>query len=399
MKNIFKITAFLVCFLMALPVNAQEYDNDISLEEGSVQTASDILVGDTVRIYATVTNNSNVDLSGVVKFYDENKEAFIGEDQAVSVIANKTDDVFVDWEAEETGNHAIGVRVLPWDEDGDDPNNNKVTKTIFVDIDSDGDGIGNKTDSDDDNDGVADVNDAFPLDPDESQDTDGDGIGNNADTDDDNDGISDIADLFPLDANESVDGDGDGIGDNSDAFPDDPNESVDTDGDGVGDNSDPDNANHGPIPKITTDKNTVSKGSIVTFNALKSYDPDGEIVSFDWDFGDGTVETGVVIDHIFKKTGTYSVKLLTADDKGETREITTEIRVIMKWQTIALLVVTLILILLLVSFKKIFPKSKKTAPATKPAKRTVPIKNRANSKSGKTKIAAKRKKALPGKKK
>ena len=42
-------------------------------------------------------------------------------------------------------------------------------------------------DGDDDEDGVPNGVDAFPLDPNESEDTDHDGIGNNADSDDDND--------------------------------------------------------------------------------------------------------------------------------------------------------------------------------------------------------------------
>jgi hypothetical protein len=64
--------------------------------------------------------------------------------------------------------------------------------------DLDEDGQYNYFDTDDDNDGVADSEDAFPFDADESVDTDGDGIGNNADTDDDNDGIPDEADVYPL---------------------------------------------------------------------------------------------------------------------------------------------------------------------------------------------------------
>ncbi|OUR88076.1 hypothetical protein A9Q81_24720, partial [Gammaproteobacteria bacterium 42_54_T18] len=78
--------------------------------------------------------------------------------------------------------------------------------------DNDGDGIDNNADTDDDNDGVADSDDAFPLDDSESVDTDGDGTGNNADTDDDNDGVSDSDDAFPLDSTESVDTDGDTSG-------------------------------------------------------------------------------------------------------------------------------------------------------------------------------------------
>ena len=72
-------------------------------------------------------------------------------------------------------------------------------------VDTDNDFLGNACDSDDDNDGVADSEDAFPLDASESVDTDNDGIGNNADTDDDGDGYSDSdessAGTDPLDAN------------------------------------------------------------------------------------------------------------------------------------------------------------------------------------------------------
>ena len=56
--------------------------------------------------------------------------------------------------------------------------------------------------------------------------------------DSDGDGVADGNDAFPNDANETADTDGDGVGDNGDAFPDDANETVDTDGDGVGDNGD-----------------------------------------------------------------------------------------------------------------------------------------------------------------
>ncbi|NDF34141.1 MAG: hypothetical protein EB157_06230, partial [Euryarchaeota archaeon] len=145
---------------------------------------------------------------------------------------------------------------------------------------TDGDGIGNNSDTDDDNDGVADTNDAFPLDSEETLDTDNDGIGDNSDTDVDGDGVDndydmdfpgnenladentngiadigetdtdgdgviDALDAFPSDPNETADSDSDGVGDNADAFPNDNSETADSDGDGVGDNADafPNDAN------------------------------------------------------------------------------------------------------------------------------------------------------------
>ena len=345
------------------PAFAQDYTADLSLEEGDVRMAEYVIVGKTLRIYATVRNNSDHDLFGTVKFYDEKRGKFIGEDQPVSVIANSTDDVFVDWNASSVGDYPISIRVIPWENEGDNPNNNKITISVYVDLDSDGDGIPNRLDPDDDNDGVPDVQDAFPLDPNEWLDTDGDGIGNNADEDDDGDGVPDVQDAFPLDPNEWLDTDGDGVGDNADAFPYDPTEWADIDQDGLGDNADPDTSNKGPVAHIDTESNVVSAGSVVTFNALKAYDSDGEIISYEWDFGEGVESTSVIADKIFEKPGTYDVTLKVTDDKGEYRIAKLTITVIYRWQTFALIAILLLLFLLLVykiaNSKKILAKKKK----------------------------------------
>ena len=338
----------LIAFLWITPVLAQDFNRDLALEEGSIRTQNNVIVGRTVRIYATVKNNSDTDLFGTVKFYDEEHQEFIGQDQPVSVVAGSTDDVFVDWEAKNVGSYPISARVIPWEDEGDDPENNKTTTNIYVDIDSDGDGMPNSQDPDDDNDGVPDNSDAFPTDPSESQDTDGDGIGNNADEDDDGDGSVDVQDLFPTDATETADLDGDGVGDNADAFPNDPQESADADQDGLGDNADPDSTNKGPVPVIDTEDNVVSRGDVITFNALKSRDEDGEIATYEWDFGQGVESTSVVVDHIFEKAGTYEVKLRVIDDKGEFRTGMMTITVIHKWQTFALILILLLLFILLI---------------------------------------------------
>jgi hypothetical protein len=83
-------------------------------------------------------------------------------------------------------------------------------------LDSDSDGVYNADDTDDDDDGVADGDDVFPYDPEESADFDGDGRGDNADLDDDDDGVLDVTDAFPFDDTESRDTDGDGVGNNTD---------------------------------------------------------------------------------------------------------------------------------------------------------------------------------------
>jgi len=131
---------------------------------------------------------------------------------------------------------------------------------------------------DSDGDGIADEDDAFPQDSNETNDDDGDGVGNNSDAfpknsnetnDDDGDGVGDNSDAFPQDSNETHDDDGDGVGNNSDAFPQDSNETVDTDGDGVGDNSDfkPEDPSIS-TPIIVSDKSANMLAVAIIFLAL-----------------------------------------------------------------------------------------------------------------------------------
>ncbi len=50
----------------------------------------------------------------------------------------------------------------------------------------------------------------------------------------------------------------------------------------------------------------------------KSYDPDGKIVSWHWDFGDGTISTSQNPIHKYSKAGTYFIKLTVTDNDGAT---------------------------------------------------------------------------------
>jgi PKD repeat protein len=69
-------------------------------------------------------------------------------------------------------------------------------------------------------------------------------------------------------------------------------------------------------------------GETVTFNASASYDPDGTIVSYSWDFGDGATGGGVVTTHMYAAGGTYTVKLTATDNEGLNTTVTKEITVL-----------------------------------------------------------------------
>ena len=370
-KIIFHIILIaMIALNMSSSVFAADFNKDIGIGKSDISAPANILKGDKIKIYTTVHNNSAYDLTGVVKFYNERTGTYIGSDQPISILPKKTDDVFITWNADSTGAHKIAVRIVPWDKVGDNPNNNKIIKSIYVDIDSDKDGTGNRLDSDDDNDGVADIEDDFPLDPKESKDTDKDGIGNNEDTDDDNDSVADIKDDFPLDPKESKDTDKDGVGDNADVFPYDPKEWKDSDKDKLGDNADPNDSNHGPIPSVNAPGDAKINKKI-TFNANKSKDPDGKIIKYEWDFGDGKVDTGVIVNHSFEKSGQYLVSLKVTDDKKETRIQKMQVKVGVDWLFVVMISGLILLVLLIAGYfirKHLNQKSNRKKPSKKKKK-------------------------------
>ncbi len=58
--------------------------------------------------------------------------------------------------------------------------------------------------------------------------------------------------------------------------------------------------------------------SPVNFSAEKSYDEDGKISTYNWDFGDGKTGSGIKIQHTYSKSGYYKVTLSIVDDEGKT---------------------------------------------------------------------------------
>ncbi|MFQ6064779.1 MAG: PKD domain-containing protein [Candidatus Bathyarchaeia archaeon] len=76
--------------------------------------------------------------------------------------------------------------------------------------------------------------------------------------------------------------------------------------------------NRPPLASFTENPTTVLTGEIIHFNASDSYDPDGNITSYFWDFGDATDATGVNVSHAYADDGNYTVTLVVTDDDGRT---------------------------------------------------------------------------------
>jgi PKD repeat protein len=134
--------------------------------------------------------------------------------------------------------------------------------------------------------------------------------------------------------------------------------------------------NRQPIALFTANETEVDVGKAINFNASESYDPDGYIVKYFWDFGDGTNETGMIVDHAYNEAGNYTVTLTVTDDDGATDSDTDEITVNalpeIPWALFAVLGLSIIaaaatLIYLWYRRRKRKKTAKTTTPPTKPA--------------------------------
>jgi len=409
-KHLKILIATLSSLLITLPyINVAFAANsgDLSITSSNVQFSTNtFLEGRKIRIYATVTNNSTADLLGTVKFYDNGPQ--VSGDQPISLFGNRADDVFVDW-IPAWGSHTIKVEIFPWEDNGDDPANNVISRTVYVQQDTDHDMIPNDKDDDDDGDGVSDSEDKYPLDKDEWADTDGDGTGDNTDTDDDNDGVPDGQDDLPLDPTETTDTDKDGTGDiadtdddgdgvsdtqemnqgtgstnpdsdadgtndGADPFPSNNTEWNDNDTDKIGDNADIDDDNDGildesddfpfnkgPVLEINEDAYTAALGQEAVFDASESYDEDGQITSYSWLIDNNILKEGETISHKFQTLGDHNVKLIIKDDSGETR--TAEFGVSVLNIRLYSQIFTIIVVLVLggiITYKYLLPPRKRT---------------------------------------
>jgi predicted transcriptional regulator/PKD repeat protein len=69
-----------------------------------------------------------------------------------------------------------------------------------------------------------------------------------------------------------------------------------------------------PVAVIKSDHETVNVTELVWFFGNLSYDPDGSIVSYDWDFGDENSSDEMIASHFYDLPGDYVIKLTVKDD-------------------------------------------------------------------------------------
>ncbi len=80
--------------------------------------------------------------------------------------------------------------------------------------------------------------------------------------------------------------------------------------------------NRAPVAHLLATPTSGPAPLTVGFNALGSVDPDGTIVSYAWNFGDGQSGTGPQVSHLYSQPGAYTAMLTVTDDDGASASTT-----------------------------------------------------------------------------
>jgi len=76
-------------------------------------------------------------------------------------------------------------------------------------------------------------------------------------------------------------------------------------------------ANTTPVASFAVSVLTGPAPLTVIFDALSSYDSDGVILTYSWDYGDGSTGSGDEVSHTYATEGSYTVTLEVTDNGGK----------------------------------------------------------------------------------
>ena len=89
-------------------------------------------------------------------------------------------------------------------------------------------------------------------------------------------------------------------------------------------------SNRSPVAEISVSDTTALPEQAISFDARKSYDPDGDSLTYQWDFGDDiatSISRERQVVHAYTRPGVYTVEFSVTDTKGQSDESSVSISV------------------------------------------------------------------------
>ena len=83
-----------------------------------------------------------------------------------------------------------------------------------------------------------------------------------------------------------------------------------------------------PVAVIDSAVNEVAVGETIFLSGLNSYDTDGTITTYQWDFGNSASATGTSVDYSYANAGTYNITLTVTDNAGASNATSITVNVV-----------------------------------------------------------------------
>ncbi len=75
-------------------------------------------------------------------------------------------------------------------------------------------------------------------------------------------------------------------------------------------------SNRNPVAQMAASPTSGAAPLTVSFSASGSSDPDGDPLTYAWEFGDGATGAGLTSSHVYANSGTYTARLTVSDGRG-----------------------------------------------------------------------------------